>query len=127
MEKFKYKNKGFNKLPRWLNELMFTQKLTVSELSLLIILVMNADYGKHFGRVCLSNIEIGGIKGFNRNTVSKLKINLAGKGLIKIIGKIDRKDVVSICKFTEFQNKIDWPMKKIFKSIDEEFEDRRIN
>jgi len=115
------KFKGFNKLPRWLNKMLFENLLTLDEFGILLIYVMNADYGRNFGVVCLSNVKIGKIKGVNRNRVSKIKQSLIRKGLIKRTGEEYGKDIMRINKFSDFQTKIDWKLKKIEREVSKDF------
>ena len=113
------KNKTYNLLPRWLNQKMVEQSLTFDEFGVLLILVMNANYGERkFGHVCLSNIEIGKIRGLNRNKVARIKKSLLNKKLITKLGKDHGIDSLKVENFYDFQHKIDWKMRQMLRDID---------
>lgn len=115
--------KGYLKLPRVLNGLLFAGKLDIKEFTLLMVLIMNCDWDyrhKNVGRVCVSNKKLASIKGLNRNLVSKLKNALVNKGLIKKEGvEYNGIDIIEVRNFDKYQTNqklgFNWLLKDIEK------------
>lgn len=119
----KIKTKGFLKLHREHNHLLFTGVLSIDEFGLLMVLVMNADWDikhKNFGRVCIPNKLLGEIKGFNRNKVAILKESLNKKGLVKKVDEENSVDVIEIIDFNKYQPNPNFGYAGIIKSLDKE-------